>query len=181
MNRRNFLATLSLASTAIALPALALPALALRQDRIVTKGDPNAPYIHLVKNGKQVGLCYWANLDTREYRRVALWMDFADKPYDGGRIVRHPSQMGMLEITHHDSNAGHWDYIPKDWSYPVGHHPVVDYEGVTTNLCSQRLTPLSVEGIADEIQISTHTPAHILAQYPDLPRYDPTSSRSPAV
>lgn len=175
MNRRNFLAALGLASTAIAIPAFAL-----RQDRIITKGDPNAPRIRIVKNGKQVGLCYWVNLDTREYRRVALWVDFADKPYDGGRIVRHPCQADRTTIAYHfdadlELPVGHWDYIPKDWSYPIGHYPVVDYEGATTNIRSQCLTSLSVEGIADEIQISTLAPAHVLAQYPDLPRWEPQS------
>lgn len=194
MDRRKFLAAMGLGTAALTIPTIALGA-SKKPDRIITLDSPGSKCIRLLKDGHQIGCVYWANVDTKQYRRTAFWMDFADIPWDGGRIVRHPNQADMKKITYGPLHRADLDqtYVGPamkgtmvesqdpnkvSWSYLIDQYPVVDYESYHSNRGSDykncRTTALSVEGTFDEIMISEDAPPEILALYHDLPRYKPS-------
>lgn len=197
MDRRKFMTAMG-AGTAIALmlPKTAFGLSKPKSPRYITLDSPGSKVIRVLKGGHQIGVLYWVDLETRRYRRVALWVDFADSPWDGGRIVRHPSQADMSKITYGplhraDMNLTYEGSAPKGariasgpdketWSYPIDQYPIVDYESYHSNRGSDytncRSTALSVEGTFDEIMISEEAPPDILAMYPDLPRFKPKAS-----
>jgi hypothetical protein len=147
--------------------------------RIITQDDPNGQHLILLKGGRQIGMIYWVNLDTKGYRRVALWVDFVNGPWEGeGRIVRHPSQADMSKITYSFSQAldmegtEHPDKIPLDQTYPIDQYPIVSYESLSGS-SGCRTTPLTVEGTFDEAMLRHDTPDFIRALYPDLPVRQP--------
>ena len=137
MDRRKFLATIGTGTAA----ALAIPKVTFGQsrnpDRIITLDSPGAKIIRIFKNGHQVGCVYWVNVDTKQYRRTALWMDFAyGGPWEGsGRIVRHPSMSDRTKISFghlHKADAeqgGFVHLLPQDHTYPIDQYPVVSYRG----------------------------------------------------
>ena len=69
MNRRQFLNAFGLGLIALSIPRIA-KAQAVNGKRIITLADPAGKHIKLMKDGHQIGLVYWVNLDTGEYRRV---------------------------------------------------------------------------------------------------------------
>jgi len=150
-------------------------------ERIITLDSPGAGYIRLLKGGKQLGVVYWANLDTKEYHRTALWMDFIDGPWEGGgRIVRHRAD--VTEMTHStlhelDANdAGLAHLLPANRKYSIDQYPVVDYlnqyPAYGDPKANCRTTPLTVEGVFDEAVLGSNTSLEIQALFPDL-KVDP--------
>jgi len=185
MNRRNFLANMGLGALALTIPSIA--SASPLGDRIITANPPNTKFIRLLKNGQMLGVVYWANLDTKQYRRSALWMDFFDGPWEGeGRIVRHPEHTGKHKITFGPMMRADRDmscdllgveYSAHEpamvsYSYSIDQYPVVDYPGwvVRNTLLNgdSQNTCLTVEGTFDEAVLSINTPPEIRALYPDL-------------
>ena len=111
-----------------------------------------------------------------------MWMDFVDGPWDGGRIVRHPSQAGktklhlgalgkaLREADRDPSYQGPPVVIPD--FYSTEQYPFVDYESPYSSknldFANGRTCPLSVEGRFDSASMTPEAPAEIKALYPDL-------------
>lgn len=203
MNRRKFVTAVGVGVAASLVASKIAMGQSRKPDRIITLDSPKdaAKCFRIFKGGQQIGCVYWANVDTKQYRRVALWVDFAlasdfaAEPWDGGRIVRHPNQAGKSKIVF---GPLHWadldmmyegpamkgtrvassNHDKESWSYPIDQYPVVDYESYHSNrggnYTNCRTTPLSVEGTCDEIQISENAPPDLLALYSDLPRFKPS-------
>ena len=162
MKRRDFLTNLAVASAAVAVA----PSLAFGQPlgpRIITntvqEDDPRYGCFRLFKNGQQIGLVYWANLDTKAYRRGAMESDFWEGgPWDGGRLVRRKDVPASEVLTYPS-----WRYLTgvslPQRDYPIGHFPIVEYDSHYF---------VTVEGTFDECVLSYHTPASVRAEYPDL-------------
>ena len=182
MNRRQFVTGLGLGIAALAIApktGLALAKAPTRKDRIITPNTyPEGPYFRVQKNGRQVGLVYWTNLDTKEYRRLTLLADFWDDngPWDGGRVVRHVSveearrfldSLPPARPTDEDETlARMYEDVRQKCHLNMASYPRVPYASLGNR-------SLSVEGIADQILISSKAPAAIRAMYPDLELYDP--------
>lgn len=135
-------------------------------DYIVTiqDSDPLPRYLQVFKGDQQVGLIYWVNLQTKQYRRVAMWSDIFNTPWDGGRIVRHFQHANVSHL-YAGSIALQEQGIPFEFdgkghliancSVPISQFPVVDYSSYHSSLdayppgCNCRTTPLTVEGTYD--------------------------------
>lgn len=124
----------------------------------------------VLKNGHQVGLVYWANLDTKEYRRAALILDFQCGPWEGGRLVRHEEYAASTEIILGQEMES--NFFPR--KYNIQGLPVVPYKSGSSRLSNyyQHLEPqqrdFTVEGTFDEVVLSSKAPAEVRALYPDL-------------
>lgn len=177
MNRRKFLTGMGMGAAALAIA----PKLAFGQEahnpRIITNRQTHAPgCFRLFKNGQQIGMIYWANLDTKEYRRTALESDFWEAdgtwpagPWDGGRIVNHPNQADKTTVTAAaiviDSKV-----IMEARTYSTAHLPVVDYYHPDYDHKTGKTgkSPLTVENTFDEVYLTSKASAEIRAMYPDI-------------
>lgn len=181
MDRRTFLAVstqMGIGAAGLALASQVSGASPPRfGDRIITLDTPGPKCFALYKGGKQIGLVYWINLDTRQYRRCALWVDIASKgPWEGdGRIVRHHQYADKSNVSvayskvtfrlpHHPDDADGTPHEgPYERTYAIGHYPVVDYPSRFP-----ATSPLTVEGTFDECLLTHSAPPEIRALYPDL-------------
>ena len=173
MNRRKFLTGMGMGVAALALA----PKLALGQEaqeaQIVRKEDPHAGMIRILKNGLQVGVVYWANLETKQYRRAAIVSDFwPEGSWDGGRLVRHSEQSNQVTVSF--KNRAHYmdgvgEVGPGVSVYPIKHLPIVDYPSWSGPLSNNEVVcALSVEGTFDEAVWGCEPSAEMRARYPGL-------------
>ena len=158
MNRRAFLGVGAGVAAGLLLPR---PGAASGPRILIRDFD----WIKLYKGGQQHGLVYWTNLDTKQYRRLALEIDFANGPYDGGRIVRHPYQANASKITY--APIGH---LPTR-TYLIEGYPVVPYSGLMGfgSKVDWEQGALTVEGTFDQAYLKANAPAWVREAYPDLP------------
>ena len=179
MIRRDFLAHIGIGTAAL----LVAPQLAFgkdaKGDRIITLDTPGAGHLGLFKNGMQIGVVYWANLDTKQYRRIALTMDFLEGPWEGGgEIVRHPNLANVTHIGYRslhiaDAEAAHKGHLlPVDGKYRIDQYRMVDYLSPFPTKADPkaniRTTPLSVEGTFDECLLVRSPSPEFQALYPGL-------------
>ena len=132
-------------------------------DRIITLDTPESGHIGLLKNGNRIGLVYWADLDSKQYRRVCTFRDIHLGPWEGGQIV------GTLYLAEAEFEG---NPTPEDRNLPIGQYPVVEYAHpvkiVMDPNANTRSTPLSVEGTFDEAFLSADASPELRARYPDL-------------
>lgn len=145
-------------------------------DRIITLDTEESGHIGLLKNGNRVGLVYWADLDTKQYRRVATFRDLHLGPWEGGQIVRHDSMAKTNKIRFGTLYLAEAEFegnpTPEDRNFPIGQYPVVEYAHpvkiVMDPNANTRATPLSVEGTFDEAFLSADASPELRARYPSI-------------